>query len=98
MLLKEKFTASGEYDKLMARLVTGGDQKGKKIYEGLCLSSPTASITAVLAVAAIASCDVRLSTVINIGDAFVPQRRHSEHWHKGAHAIEQGGYGPSRPH
>ena len=27
MFLKEKFTASGEYDKLKARLVAGGDQQ-----------------------------------------------------------------------
>jgi hypothetical protein len=32
MFLKEKFTASGEYDNLKARLVAGGDQQDKELY------------------------------------------------------------------
>jgi hypothetical protein len=71
MFLKEKFTASGEYDKLKARLVAGGDQQDKELYEDLCLSSPTASTTSVLAVAAIAACESRLVTVMDIGGAFL---------------------------
>ncbi len=47
IFLKEKFTASGEYDKLKARLVAGGDHQDKKLYEDLCLYSPTASTTLV---------------------------------------------------
>ncbi len=45
MFLKEKFTASGEYEKLKARLVASGDQQDNGLYEDLCLSSPTASTT-----------------------------------------------------
>jgi hypothetical protein len=56
MFHKEKFTASGEYDKLIARLVASGDQKDKKIYENICLSSQTASTTS-LAIAAIVACE-----------------------------------------
>ena len=67
MFLKEKFTASGEYDKLKARLVAGGDKQDKELYEDLCLSSPTAFTTSVLAVAAIAACEGRLVTVMDIG-------------------------------
>ncbi len=70
MFLKEKFTASGEYDKLKARLIPGGDQQHKEPFEDLCLSSPTASTTSVLAVAAIADCEGRLVTVMDIGGAF----------------------------
>ncbi len=57
MFLKEKFTASGEYEKLKARLVAGGDQQDKVIYENFCLSSPTVSTTSVLAIAAIVACE-----------------------------------------
>ena len=71
MFLKEKFTASGEYEKLKARLVAGGDQQDKGLYEDLCLSSPTASTTSVLAIAAIAACEGRSVTVMDIGGAFL---------------------------
>jgi hypothetical protein len=57
MFLKEKFAASGEFEKLKARLVAGGDQQDKGLYEDLYLSSPTASTTSVLAIAAIAACE-----------------------------------------
>ena len=71
MFLKEKFTASGEYEKLKARLVAGGDQQDKGLYDDLCLSSPTASTTSVLAIAAIAACEGRLVTVMDIKGAFL---------------------------
>ena len=35
MFLKEKFLASGEFEKLKARLVAGGDQQDKSLYEDL---------------------------------------------------------------
>ncbi len=41
MYLKEEFTASGEFEKLKTRLVAGGDQQDKGLYENLCLSSLT---------------------------------------------------------
>ena len=69
MFLKEKFTASREYVKLKARLVAGGDQHDKELYEYLCLSSPTASITSVLAVTAIAACEGKL-VAVTIGERF----------------------------
>jgi hypothetical protein len=37
---KEKFLASGEFEKLKARLVAGGDQQDKSLYDDL--SAPTA--------------------------------------------------------
>jgi len=71
MFLKEKFTSSGEYDKLKARLVAGGDQQDKELYEDLCISSPIAFTTFVLVMAAIAACECRLVTVIDIEGAFL---------------------------
>jgi hypothetical protein len=59
MILKEKFTASGEYDRLKTRLVHAaiGNQQDNEFYEDLYLSSTTMSTTSVLAVAAIAASD-----------------------------------------
>ncbi len=37
MFPKEKFTASGEYNKLQTRLVVDGDQQDNELYEDLCL-------------------------------------------------------------
>jgi hypothetical protein len=71
MFLKENFTDFGEYDKLKARLVVVGDQQNRKLYEDLCLSSPTASTTSVLAVAAIAACEGKFVTVMDILGAFL---------------------------
>ena len=33
MFLKDKFLASGEFEKLKARLVAGGDQQDKSLYD-----------------------------------------------------------------
>ena len=70
MFLKEKFTASGEYDKLKARLVAGGNQQDKELYENLCRISPTAYTTSALSMTAIAACEVRLAIVMDIGGVF----------------------------
>jgi hypothetical protein len=53
MFLKEKRDADGVFEKLKARLVAGGDRQDRSLYEST--SSPTASLTAVLIVAAIAA-------------------------------------------
>ena len=47
MFLKDKYFASGVFKKFKARLVAGGDQQGKGLYENL--SSPTAATSSVLA-------------------------------------------------
>jgi hypothetical protein len=69
MFMKDKFTASGEFEKFKARLVAGGDQQDKDLYENL--SSPTGSTTSVLTVAAIAAFEGRAVTVMDIGGAFL---------------------------
>jgi hypothetical protein len=52
--LKDKYFASeGVFEKFKARLVAGGDQQDKELYESL--SSPTVSTSSVLGVAAIAA-------------------------------------------
>ena len=69
MFLKDKFLASGAFDKFKARLVAGGDGQDKSLYESL--SSPTVSTSSVLTVAAIAAHEGRHVMVSDIGGAFL---------------------------
>jgi hypothetical protein len=69
MFLKDKYLASGSFDRFKARLVAGGDQQDKRLYEDL--SSPTAATSSVLVVAAIAAAEGRVIEVIDIGGAFL---------------------------
>lgn len=68
MLLKDKYLASGTFDKFKARLVAGGNQQDKSLYENL--SSPTAALTFVFTVVAIAAQEKRHRVVIDIGGEF----------------------------
>jgi hypothetical protein len=69
MFLKDKYSASGVFDKFKARLVAGGDQQDKGLYENL--SSPTAATSSVLTVMAIAASEGRNVITIDIGGAFL---------------------------
>jgi Reverse transcriptase (RNA-dependent DNA polymerase) len=69
MFLKDKYLASGAFDRFKARLVAGGDMQDKSLYEEL--SSPTAATSSVLAVAAIAAKEGRRVVTIDIGGAFL---------------------------
>ena len=69
MFLKDKYLASGSFDRFKARLVAGGDTQDKSLYENL--SSPTAATTSVLTIAAIAAAEGREVVVIDIGGAFL---------------------------
>ena len=64
MFMKDKFTASGEFEKFKARLVVGGDQQKKDLYDNS--SSPTGSTTSVLAVASIAAFEGRSVTAMDM--------------------------------
>ena len=67
MFLKEKFLPTGEFEKLKARLVAGGDQQDKNLYDDL--SSATVSTSAVLTVLAIAAHERRAVSVVAITGA-----------------------------
>jgi len=69
MFLKDKYLASGAFDRFKARLVAGGDMQDKSLYEEL--SPPTAATSSVLAVAAIAAKEGRRVVTIDIGGAFL---------------------------
>jgi hypothetical protein len=69
MFMKDKFLASGAFEKYKARLVAGGDRQDKSLYENL--SSPTAATCSVLTVAAIAAEEGRTVITVDIGGAFL---------------------------
>jgi hypothetical protein len=58
MFLKDKYFASGAFEKFKARLVAGGDQQDRTIYEGL--AAPTAATANVFAMAALAAREKRV--------------------------------------
>lgn len=69
MFLTDKYLASGNFDKFKAQLVAGGNQQDKSLYENF--SSPTAALSSVYAIAAIAAQEKRQQVVIDIGGAFL---------------------------
>ena len=69
MFLKEKFLSNGDFEKLKARLVAGGDQQDKSLYEDL--SSPTVTTQSVFMVAATAGRERRRVVVIDISGAYL---------------------------
>jgi Reverse transcriptase (RNA-dependent DNA polymerase) len=69
MFLKEKYLASGEFEKLKARLVAGGNQQDKDLYDDL--SAPTVSTSSVFTILSIAAHEARKAAVVDIGGAFL---------------------------
>ena len=69
MFLKEKFLATGEFEKLKARLVAGGNEQDKNLYDDL--SAPTVSTCAVFTLLSIAAHEGRHAAVVDIGGAFL---------------------------
>ena len=69
MFLKEKFLASGEFEKLKARLVAGGNQQDRDLYGDL--SAPTVATSSVFTLLSIAAHENRMITVIDISGAFL---------------------------
>jgi hypothetical protein len=81
MFLKDKFLASGQFDKYKARHVAGGDQQDKLMYENL--SSPTAHISSVFAIAAIAAFEGRIVDRRGVFECV-----HEADWCVGAHTPQ----------
>ena len=76
MFLKAKYLPSGEFDKLKARLVAGGDQQDKTLYDDL--SSATVSTSSVFTLAAVAAHERRHVAVVDIGGAFLNANMRSD--------------------
>jgi hypothetical protein len=69
MFIKEKYSSAGHFEKLKARIVSGGDQQDKQLYDNL--SAPTVATSSVFAVAAIAAAERRHGIVLDIGGAYL---------------------------
>ena len=69
MFLKEKFFANGDFEKVKARFVAGGHKQNRDDYEDL--SSPTARLSSVFAVIAIAAAEARHVEVGDIPGAYL---------------------------
>ena len=69
MFLKEKYDALGLFDKLKGRLVARGDEQDKDMYDNL--SSPTARLTSLFSVTAIAASEGRKVEVGDIPGAYL---------------------------
>ncbi len=64
-----KYLPDGAFDKLKARLVAGGDQQDKSLYDEV--SSATLSTSSVFTLAAVATYEKRPVAVVDIGGAFL---------------------------
>ena len=69
MFLKEKFLVSGEFEKLKARLMAGGDQQDRDLYDDL--SAPTVATSSVFTLLSIAAYERRSIAVVDISGAFL---------------------------
>jgi hypothetical protein len=72
MFLREKYLSNGIFEKLKARLVAGGDQQDKSIYDDI--SSPTVSTAAAFITIAVAAKENRHAYTIDIGGAYLNAR------------------------
>jgi Reverse transcriptase (RNA-dependent DNA polymerase) len=69
MFLKQKVHPDGKPDKFKARLVAGGNQQDKTLYDDL--SAPTVSTSAVLTILSVAAHERRKVAVVDIVGAFL---------------------------
>ena len=69
MFLKEKFLATGDFERLKARLVAGGNDQDRTVYASV--SSPTVSLTSIFMIAAIAARERRKVRVIDFVGAYL---------------------------
>ena len=72
LFLKEKLNPEGVFTKLKARLVAGGDQQDKSLYEDI--SSPTVSLESIMMVIAIAAAEKRNFATCDITGAYLEAR------------------------
>ena len=69
MFLKKKNNPDGSFQKLKARLVAGGDQQDKDLYENL--SSPTVSTSSVFTMIGVSAHEGRHVAVLDVSGAFL---------------------------
>jgi len=70
LFVKEKYTASGDFDKVKSRLVAGGHRQDARVYKDKT-SSPTVSTCCVLAIATIAHTERRAVATVDVPGAYL---------------------------
>jgi histone deacetylase 1/2 len=77
MFFKEKYLPSGDFDKLKARLVAGGNMQDKSVYSSAETSSPAVSLSSVYMIAAIAAKERRAVATMDVSGAYLnaPMKR-----------------------
>jgi hypothetical protein len=69
IFLKEKYDANGNFDRIKARLVAGGNEQDKSLYDDL--SSPTCSIQSLFIVVQIAVIEGWIIVTMDVGTAYL---------------------------
>jgi len=69
VFLKDKYTARGAFEKFKARLCVDGSRQDHAMYEDV--SSPTATTTSVMTMAAVAAWEGRKVMTVDVGGAFL---------------------------
>ena len=69
VFMKDKYLASGAFDRYKARLVAGGHQQDKSLYDDL--NSPTIATSHILTTAALAAKEGRKVRCIDIAGAYL---------------------------
>ena len=71
LFFKMKYDSSGKFEKLKARLVAGGNMQDRSLYDASETSSPTASLSSVYMVAALAAMEGRSVATMDVGGAYL---------------------------
>lgn len=71
MFVIENFFPSGAFEKIKSRFVVRGDMQDRSLYTQDDTSAPTAELSSVMSVAAIAACESRYIATCDIGGAFL---------------------------
>ena len=74
LFFKEKFSPSGEFLKLKARLVAGGHMQDRSLYEESDISSPTVALSSVFLVLGVAARERRKVWTTDVGTAYLNAR------------------------
>jgi hypothetical protein len=71
VFFKEKYLSTGQFDKLKARIVAGGHQQDRTVYDSKDISSPTVSTECVYMIAGIAAMERRKVITVDIAGAYL---------------------------
>ena len=71
VFFKEKYLSTGQFEKLKARIVAGGHQQDRTVYNSNDISSPTVSTECVYMIAGIAAMERRKVITVDIAGAYL---------------------------